>query len=130
CPHLAGKVHRPTGCRQCESSEHRLCHGQRHGHSWQRLRADYGDLDLCSGRDNETVAVPVLDDLVGEPTENFQLNLSNAVNATSADSQGIGTVLDSETKFYVVDGMVNNTVGIPGSPLTYEYGSGGSSEEI
>src|SRR5438046_949633 len=85
-PALAGKVHCPTGCRQCESSEHRLCHGQRHGHGWQRLRADYGDLDLCSGRDNETVGVPVLDDLVGEPTENFQLNLSNAVNATSADS--------------------------------------------
>lgn len=82
-----------------------------------------GTLNFAPGEITKTVAVPILDDLVGEPTETFQLNLSSAVNATIADSQGIGTILDNETKFYVVDSGSAST-------QTFEYGSGGTSEEI
>jgi WD40 repeat protein len=82
-----------------------------------------GTLIFAPGETTKTVDVSVVDDLVDEPTESFQLNLSNAVNATIADSQGIGTNLDNETKFYVVDSASTST-------QTFEYGSGGTSEEI
>jgi hypothetical protein len=82
-----------------------------------------GTLIFAPGETTKTVAVPIVDDLVGEPTESLQLNLSNAVNATIADSQGIGTIFDNETKFYVVDSGSTST-------RTFEYGSGGTSEEI
>lgn len=79
-----------------------------------------GTLVFAPGETSKTVSEPILDDLAGEPTETFRLNLSGAVNATIGDGQGVATVLDNETKFYVVDG---------GTPHTYEYGSGGTPEE-
>lgn len=80
-----------------------------------------GTLTFAPGETSRTVFVPITDDLAGEPTETFRLTLSNAVNATLARSQATGTVLDNETKFFVVDS---------GTVATYEYGSGGTSEEI
>lgn len=82
-----------------------------------------GTLSFAPGETTKTIQVPILDDLVGEPTETFQVNLSNAANATIADGQGVGTILDNETKFFVVDDT-------SGNPRTYEYGSGGTSEEV
>src|SRR5262249_5747299 len=51
----------------------------------------------------------------------FTLNLSSPVNATIVRGQGTGSILNRMTKFFVADG---------GTPKTYEYGSGGTSEEI
>jgi sugar lactone lactonase YvrE len=85
--------------------------------------ATSGTLTFAPGQTTKTVVIGMLDDTVGEPTETFFLNLSNPVNATIADSQGVGTVLDNETKFYVVDSGSTST-------QTFEYGSGGTSEEI
>ncbi len=39
----------------------------------------------------------ITDDAVYELTENFNVNLSNAVNATISDAQGIGTILDDDS---------------------------------
>jgi sugar lactone lactonase YvrE len=80
-----------------------------------------GTLTFAPGETSRTVSVPITDDLAGEPTETFRLTLSNAENATLARSQATGTVLDNETKFFVVDS---------GTVKTYQYGSGGTSEEI
>jgi sugar lactone lactonase YvrE len=80
-----------------------------------------GTLAFAPGETSKTVSVPILDDLAGEPTEAFALNLSGAAGATIAKPRGTGTVLDNETKFFVVDS---------GTVKTYEYGSGGTSEEI
>jgi uncharacterized repeat protein (TIGR01451 family) len=45
-----------------------------------------------------TITVPITDDLFGEPTELFYVNLSNvsSPNVVIADPQGIGTILDDE----------------------------------
>jgi hypothetical protein len=62
-----------------------------------------------------------VDEAIGEPTETFTVNLSSPVGAIIADGQGVGTVLDNETKFFVVDDASANR--------TYEYGSGGTTIE-
>jgi hypothetical protein len=49
------------------------------------------------------------------------MNLSSPVNATINRGREIGSILNRMTKFFVADG---------GTPRTYEYGSGGRSEEI
>jgi sugar lactone lactonase YvrE len=80
-----------------------------------------GTLVFVPGVTSQTVNVPITTVATGGPTKTFTLNLSSPVNATIADGQGVGSVLNRVTKFFVVDG---------GTPKTYEYGSGGSSEEI
>lgn len=59
-----------------------------------------------------TVTVPVLDDAVLEPIELFTLDLSNALSAVIADSQGIGTIIDNEVPNQppVVDAGADQTV--------------------
>jgi hypothetical protein len=49
------------------------------------------------------------------------MNLSSASGATISRAQGIGSILNRQTKFFVVDS---------GTVKTYQYGSGGTSEEI
>jgi len=44
----------------------------------------------------KTVTIDVNGDHKEEPTETFQVNLSNATNAVIADSQGIGTIIDDD----------------------------------
>jgi hypothetical protein len=80
-----------------------------------------GTLVFPAGVTSETVTVPITTVLTGGPTRTFTLNLSNPVNATIARGQGTGNILNRMTKFFVADG---------GTPKTYEYGSGGTSEEI
>jgi len=40
--------------------------------------------------------VAVIGDIVAEPNETFFVNLSNPTNATIADSQGVGTIVDND----------------------------------
>jgi hypothetical protein len=80
-----------------------------------------GTLTFPAGVTSETVSVPITTVATGGPTKTFTLNLSNPVNATIADGVGIGSILNRMTKFFVADG---------GTPKTYQYGSGGTSEEI
>jgi sugar lactone lactonase YvrE len=79
-------------------------------------------LTFPAGVTSETVSVPITTVPTGGPTKTFTLNLSGPVNATIADGQGVGSILNRRTKFFVADGGTNGK--------TYEYGSGGSSEEI
>jgi sugar lactone lactonase YvrE len=80
-----------------------------------------GTLTFPAGVTSETVTVPITTIAAGGPTKTFTLNLSSPVNATIADGQGVGSILNRQTKFFVADG---------GTPKTYQYGSGGTSEEI
>ena len=80
-----------------------------------------GTLIFPAGVTSETVNVPITTVLTGGPTKTFALNLSSPVNATISRGQGTGSILNSTTKFFAVDG---------GTPKTYQYGSGGTSEEI
>jgi hypothetical protein len=52
---------------------------------------------FAAGETTKTISVPVLEDLIYEGTETFNVNLSNPSNATISDGQGIGTILDNDT---------------------------------
>ena len=62
--------------------------------------ADYtvtnGTLTFVAGDTTETITVPVTTDVFDETTEAYFLNLSGAGNATIADNQGVGTILDDD----------------------------------
>ncbi|HUE74874.1 MAG TPA: S8 family serine peptidase [Pirellulaceae bacterium] len=83
-----------------------------------------GTLSFAAGVTSQTITVSVLGDTVNEGNETFFVNLSTAVNAAIADSQGLGTILNDDvppTGFYVVD---NGS-----SDRTYEYGASGAALE-
>jgi hypothetical protein len=80
-----------------------------------------GTLVFPAGVTSETVNVPITTVAAGGPTKTFTLNLSGASGATISRSQATGSILNRQTKFFVVDS---------GTVRTYEYGSGGTSEEI
>jgi len=65
-------------------------------------------LTIVPGDVAESVTVQVIGDLLDEPNETFTLNLSNAVNATIVDAQGIGTIEDED-----VAGGVGNITPVP-----------------
>jgi sugar lactone lactonase YvrE len=80
-----------------------------------------GTLTFPAGVTSETVSVPTTTVATGGPTKTFTLNLSGASGATISRGQATGSILNRQTKFFVVDS---------GTVRTYEYGSGGTSEEI
>jgi sugar lactone lactonase YvrE len=80
-----------------------------------------GTQTFPAGVTSETVSVPITTVATGGPTKTFTLNLSGASGATISRGQATGSILNRQTKFFVVDS---------GTPRTYEYGSGGTSEEI
>jgi Calx-beta domain len=53
-------------------------------------------LVFAAGETAKNVSVMLTDDQEAEPDETFALNLSNAVNATLADAQGVGTIVDDD----------------------------------
>ncbi len=55
-----------------------------------------GQLSFAPGETSKTVAVTVLGDLTVELDETFSVNLSNPVNATILDGQGIATITDDD----------------------------------
>jgi hypothetical protein len=80
-----------------------------------------GTLVFPAGVTSETVNVPITTVATGGPTKTFTVNLSGASGATISRAQGTGSILNRQTKFFVVDS---------GSVKTYQYGTGGTSEEI
>ncbi|WP_283215008.1 beta strand repeat-containing protein, partial [Methylobacterium trifolii] len=57
----------------------------------------------------QTVTVSLTNDALFEGAEQFALNLSNAVGATIADAQGIGTIIDDDTAVPVVTTSAGTT---------------------
>jgi hypothetical protein len=58
--------------------------------------ATTGTLTFTPGVITQSITVAVNGDMLEEPNETFQVNLSSAVNATIADSQGVGTIVDND----------------------------------
>jgi sugar lactone lactonase YvrE len=81
-----------------------------------------GTLVFPAGATSETIDVPMATVATGGPTKTFTMNLSSPSGATINRGQGTGSILNRQTKFFVVD---SGTVA-----ETYQYGSGGTSEEI
>jgi subtilisin-like proprotein convertase family protein len=78
-----------------------------------------GTLTFAIGETTKTVTVLVNGDSSSESNETFTLNLFNASpGAVITDNQGVGTILDDEVKFKVVDDAT--------SDKTYQYSSIGT----
>ncbi len=63
----------------------------------QDYTATSGTLNFAPGQTTQTITVAITNDLVFEGTETFNVNLSAPVNATIADEQGLGTIVDNGT---------------------------------
>ncbi|MEQ1851491.1 MAG: Calx-beta domain-containing protein, partial [Chthoniobacteraceae bacterium] len=61
--------------------------------------ADYtgisGMVTFLAGQTSQTVTVPIVNDAIFENSETFNVVLSSPVNATIADPNGVGTILDN-----------------------------------
>ncbi|MFN8489716.1 MAG: Calx-beta domain-containing protein [Caldilineaceae bacterium] len=55
-----------------------------------------GTLTIPAGKTTGQISVPIINDTVNEPDETFFVNLSNAVNATIARTQGVTTIKDDD----------------------------------
>lgn len=58
--------------------------------------ANSGLLTFNPGQLSKTITIQVQGNTTPEPTENFFVNLNNAVNAWLADGQGIGTIMNDD----------------------------------
>lgn len=56
-----------------------------------------GTLTFAPGQTSQQVSVLILSDTIFEPTETFNVNLSNPTNATLGDDQGVGTIIDNDS---------------------------------
>ncbi len=56
-----------------------------------------GTVTFLPGDTVETISVPVNGDTDSEPNESFFVNLTNGVNGTIGDGQGVGTIQDDDT---------------------------------
>ena len=81
-----------------------LRHGGRHRHGRQRLHGRVRDRDHPRRPDQrERSRSRSAGDRLAEPNETFAVNLSAATNATIADGQGVGTILDNEPRISISD---------------------------
>ena len=55
-----------------------------------------GNLSFAPGITLQTISVVINGDTTIEPDETFRVILSNAVNATIADNQGLGTITNDD----------------------------------
>jgi hypothetical protein len=66
-------------------------------------QAASGTLTFAPGETGKMVTVLVTGDRLGEPDETFVVRLGGATNATIADGQGVGTILDDEPRVRIGD---------------------------
>ena len=60
-------------------------------------------MTIPAGQTSATITVAVTGDRLAEPNETFAVNLSAPTNATIADGQGVGTILDNEPRISISD---------------------------
>ena len=71
-----------------------------------------GTVGFAPGDTSEQVTITVNGDVKFEPDETFVVNLSNAVGATIGDNQGVGTILNDDTRPTV---SINDVTGVEGT---------------
>jgi hypothetical protein len=67
------------------------------------FQATSGTLTFAPGETSKTITVPVIGDRLAEPNETVFVNLSSPTNATIADGQGVGTIVDDEPRISITD---------------------------
>ncbi|MEQ8959973.1 MAG: Calx-beta domain-containing protein, partial [Coleofasciculus sp. C2-GNP5-27] len=74
--------------------------------------AKSGTLNFSPGQTSKTFTVPILGDTLDEANETFKVNLSQANNATIADGQGVGTIIDNDDSTPVLSQLSINDVSV------------------
>jgi uncharacterized repeat protein (TIGR01451 family) len=81
--------------------------------------ADYtatgNTLSFAPGVTQQTLSVPVVRDTAVEGNETFLVNLSNPSNATIADNQGVGTIIDDDSVSITINDVSITEGDPPGS---------------
>jgi len=85
--------------------------------------AGTGTVTFAPGDTAETVTVQTNNDTVVEATETFNVNLSNATNATIADNQGVGTILDNDQSAISIDNQTVTEGGMASFNVTLDQAS-------
>ncbi len=83
-----------------------------------------GTATIPAGQTCTTVTFPILDDNIFEPTEVFNVNLTNPTNATIADPLGTVTILDNDTQCNIainISNKVCNNNNTPSNPADDTY---------
>jgi FG-GAP-like repeat/Calx-beta domain len=78
-----------------------------------------GTLTITAGQTTATITVMVKGNRVGEANETFVVDLSGATNATIADGQGAGTILDDEPRISIGD--VSKAEGKKGQTTVFTF---------
>lgn len=66
-------------------------------------QAGFGTLTFAPGQMTKSITVQVIGDRLPGPNETFFVNLSGPTNATIADGQGVGTIVDDEPRVSISD---------------------------
>jgi hypothetical protein len=66
-------------------------------------QAATGSLTFNPGDTSKTVEVSITGDTINEPDETFVMNISNPVNATVSDGQGVGTIVNDDAPVLLID---------------------------
>ncbi|MEQ8536294.1 MAG: glycoside hydrolase family 9 protein [Coleofasciculus sp. D1-CHI-01] len=74
--------------------------------------AKSGTLNFSPGQTSKTFTVPIIGDTLDEANETFKVNLSQANNATIADGQGVGTIIDNDDSTPVLSQLSINDVSV------------------
>jgi hypothetical protein len=82
-------------------------------------QARSGIVSIPAGKTTGTITAPVLGDRLPEPNETFFVNLSGASNATIADGQALGTIVDDEPRISITD--VTKAEGKKGKTTPFTY---------
>ena len=81
-----------------------------------------GTLTFAAGETTKTITLNITNDMVYEPTETFYVNLSNAVAATIADDQGIGTITDNDApEPRILDGVMKTNTNVQNQFITMTF---------
>ena len=78
-----------------------------------------GTLMIPAGQTTGTITILVTGDRRGEPNETFFVNLSSPTNATIADGQAVGTIVDDEPRISISD--VTKTEGKKGQTTLFTF---------
>ena len=79
-------------------------------------------LTFTPGQTSKTISIPILDDSLAEPTEQFTVRLSAPFNAQIGKAIGTAEILDNDSTplpILTVGIATSPTTGVVGSPLTY-----------
>jgi hypothetical protein len=90
--------------------------------------ATSGTLSFAPGVTTQTITVSITNDSLTEASETFNVNLSGATNATIADTQGIGTIVDNDAP-PAIDLDANNSTAA-GTGYTATFTENGSAVAI